>query len=109
MGVDDISLEDVRDILDKRAFTTQAPTRISNRCCWSKCSLQPEYSTPTHICIGGVSSCDYADDLVDHKLGLVLPELSNRSESQVCGLRTLNITLQKSAQIVLNHCKVHQF
>ncbi len=54
--------------------------------------LQPKYSTPgKHSASVKCTQCNYEEDPVDDRLDLVLYEM--------------NITLQKSAQIVLNHCK----
>ena len=113
MGVDDISLEDVRDILRKRLHTkhpTEFPTGAAGA---SVAGLAARiFYTNTASASASVEctqcdydQCDYEEDLVDHTLGLVLHEMSNRSGSTGLWFKNLKHHTSKSAQIVLNHCE----
>ena len=79
------------------------PNMVHCSCCW-----QPEYSTPTqHLHLHQWSVLN----VTTKKTWLIIIwawfyiKWATDLNQQVCGLRTLNITLQKSAQIVLDHCE----
>ena len=92
MGVDDISLEDVRDVLRKRLHDkhpTEFPTGAAGAIV-SGLAAKIFYTRQT-LASASVecTQCDYEEDPVDHRLGLVLYEMSNRSESTDLWLKNL--------------------
>ena len=92
MGVDDISLEDVRDILRKRLHAKHPAEFPTGTAGTSAAGLAAKIFYTRKI-LASVSvkctQCDYEEDPVDDTLGLVLYELSNRSESTGLWLKNL--------------------
>jgi hypothetical protein len=92
MGVDDMSLEDVRDILRKRLHAkhpTEFPTGTAGT---SAAGLAAKmFYTRKTLASASVkcTQCDYEEDPVNDGLGLVLYEMSNKSESTGLWLKNL--------------------
>jgi hypothetical protein len=92
MGGDDISLEDVRDILRKRLHTkypTEFPTGAAGASVAGLATRIFHTNTTSASALMECNQCDYEEDLVDHKLGLVLHGMSNRSEATGLWLKNL--------------------
>ena len=91
MGVDDMSLEDI-DILRKRLHVkhpTEFPLGTAGT---SAVGLAAEiFYTRKTLAFESVkwAQCDYEEDPVDDSLGLVLYEMSNKSESTGLWLKNL--------------------
>ena len=108
MGVDDMSLEDVRDILRKRLHAKHPTEFPMGTAGTSAAGLAAKiFYTRKTLASASVkcTQCDYEEDPVDDRLCLVLYEMSNKSESTGLWLKNLECHTSESAQIVLNHCK----
>src|SRR6204780_1543095 len=92
MGVDDMSLEDIRDILRKRLHAkhpTEFPTGTAGA---SAAGLAAKiFDTRKILASASVecTQCDYEEDPVDHRLGFVLYETSNEAISTGLWLKNL--------------------
>ena len=92
MGVDDISLEDVRDVLRKRLHArhpTEFPTGAAGASVAGLAARIFHTNTTSASASVECTQCDYKEDLVDYRLGLVLHEISNRFELTGLWLKNL--------------------
>ena len=92
MGVDDMSLEDIRDILRKRLHAKH-PTEFPMGTAGTSAAglLTGIFYTRKTLAFASVkcTQCDYEDNPVDGSLSLVLYEMSNKSESTGLWLKNL--------------------
>ena len=92
MGVDDMSLEDVRDVLRQRLHAkhpTEFPTGTAGA---SAAGLAAKiFDTRKILASASVecTQCDYEEDLADHRLGFVLYEMNNEAISTGLWLKNL--------------------
>jgi hypothetical protein len=80
MGVDDISLEDIRDIIRERIYAKHPTEFLTSATRGSVARLAVRiFHTNTTSAFASVecTQCDYEEDLVHHKWGLVLHKMSN--------------------------------
>ena len=92
MGVDDMSLEDIRDILRKRLHAKHPTEFPMGTAGTSAAGLATGiFYTRKILAFASVkcTQCDYEDNPVDGSLGLVLYEMSNKSESTGLWLKNL--------------------
>jgi len=92
MGVDDMSLEDVGNILRKifhAKHLTEFPTGTA-RTSAARLAAKIFYTRKTLVSVSVKwTQCNYEGDPVDDRLGLVLYEMSNKSESTGLWLKNL--------------------
>src|ERR1700727_962155 len=101
MGVDDMSLEDIGDILRKRLHAKQPTEFPMGTAGISAAGLAAEiFYTRKTLAFASVkcAQCDYEEDPVDDSLGLVLYEMSNKSESTGLWLKNLECHTSEKCQ-----------
>src|ERR1700734_3730625 len=92
MGVDDMSLEIIGDILRKRLHAKHPTEFPMGTAGTSTAGLAAEiFYTRKTLAFASVkwAQCDFEEDPVDDSLGLVLYEISNKSESTGLWLKNL--------------------
>jgi hypothetical protein len=101
MGVDDMSLEDIRDILRKRLHAKHPTEFPMGTAGTSAAGLATGifYTRKTlAFASAKCTQCDYEDNPVDGSLGLVLYEMSNKSESTGLWLKNLEHQTSEKCQ-----------
>ena len=92
MGVDDMSLEDIGDILRKRLHVKHPTEFLMGTAGTSAAELAAEiFYTRKTLAFASVkcAQCDCEEDPVDDSLGLVLYEMSNKSKLTGLWLKNL--------------------
>ena len=92
MGIDDMSLENIGDILRKRLHAKHPTEFPMGTAGTSAAGLAAEiFYTMKTLAFASVKciQCDYEDDPVNDSLGLILYEMSNKSELTGLWLKNL--------------------